>query len=428
MAKRFRPLILLVAGLTVLTACAATGDTGTAGPSASGSLIAGGGQPGYRTDVDELSPLVITSLAPDPIPVTGTDGKIHVVYELQVLNASPLPATLVKLETLQGGPGGKVLSTASAPEISARTVLLGAPNFGVVAEIPGGRAGILLEDDVYPTRADVPDRVTHRVSATFRGARTKEASLSNYYPTQATDIGGEVTTGSGTPATIGPPLAGDDWIAGNGCCTFSSHRGVMMPFGGRVNGSERYAIDYQRVDMNAKPLVDLQAGRVVTYRGDPTKNESYLAWDSPVQSVSDGTVVKVVSDAPDIAPGSLPANVAIGDATGNRVIIDIGNGVFALFAHLKQGSPTIKAGDKVTRGQVIGRLGNSGNTTEPHLHFQLTRSEAPLVGDNVPFEIESFDYVGQFKETGEFDAASAGPRTSQLPMANSVTSYPRSSQ
>ena len=426
MTRRLHSFVLVTVGLLVFGACASSSGSGSATPSPTDAANSGGVAAGYRTDTDELSPLVITALAPDPIPVTGTDGKVHVVYELQVLNASPLPATLVRLETLEGGPDGKVLSSLSAPEIAARTLLVGAPNFGVVAEIPGGRAGILLADDVYPTRADVPDRVTHRISATFRGARTKEASLSNYFPMKATDVGGAVTTSDASPVVISPPLAGDAWLAGNGCCTFSSHRGVMVPFGGRINGAERYAIDYQRVGMNANPLVDLQAGRVATFRGDPTKNESYLAWDSPIQSVADGTVVKVVSNDPDIAPGALPASVPIGDATGNRVIVDIGNGVYALFAHLKQGSPTVKVGDKVTRGQIIGRLGNSGNTTEPHLHFQLTRTAGPLVGDNVPFEIDAFNYVGVFKETGELDTAAAGPRTNQLPMADSITDYPSS--
>ena len=85
----------------------------------------------------------------------------------------------------------------------------------------------------------------------------------------------------------------------------------------------------------------------------------------------------------------------------------------------------MKVGDKVTKGQVIGRLGNSGNTSEPHLHFQLTRSAAPLVGDNLPYEFDSFNYVGVFKDTGELDTSGAGPRTNQLPLANSITDYPK---
>lgn len=423
MVSPTRVRLLLLSLVLVLAGCASSSGTGASSPSP--GLGSDGIAQGYRSDVDAFSPLVITALAPEPIPVIGTDGKAHVVYEVQVLNASPLPATITQVETLRGGPEGQVLFTSAAPQVAERTVLVGAPNFGTVAEIPGGRAAVLLEDDVYPSRADVPERVTHRISATFRGARTKEASLSNYYPLKATDVGGVVTTSSASPPVIGPPLPGDDWLATNGCCRFSAHRGVMMPFGGRVNGSERFAIDFQRVNMAAKPLVDLQAGRIVTFKGDPTKKESYLAWDSPVLSVADGTVVKVVSDATDIAPGALPPDVPLAEATGNRVIVDIGNGVYALFAHLRQGSPTVKVGDKVTKGQVIGRLGNSGNTSEPHLHFQLTRSAAPLVGDNLPYEFDSFNYVGVFKDTGELDTSGAGPRTNQLPLANSITDYPK---
>ncbi len=413
--------LVLLSVVLAIAGCSSPSGTGASTPS---QVVGSDGiAQGYRSDSDVFSPLVITALAPEPIPVTGTDGKVHVVYELQVLNASPLPATITRVETLRGGPDGQVLFTSAAPEVAARTVLVGAPKFGTVAEIPGGRAAVLLEDDVYPSRADVPERVTHRINSTFRGSRTKVSSLSNYYPLTATDVGGVVTTSSASPPVIGPPLPGDDWLATNGCCGFSAHRGVIMPFGGRINGSERFAIDYNRVNMAAKPIVDLQAGRVVTWKGDPTKNESYLAWDSPVLSVADGTVVNVVSDAPDISPGALPAEVPIGEATGNRVIVDIGDGVYALFAHLRQASATVKVGDKVTKGQVIGRLGNSGNTSEPHLHFQLTRSAAPLVGDNLPYEFDRFTYVGVFKDTGELDTSAAGPRTNQLPLANSITDY-----
>jgi hypothetical protein len=151
----------------------------------------------------------------------------------------------------------------------------------------------------------------------------------------------------------------------------------MLPLGGRINGAERYAVDYTRLDINAQPLVDQKAGTVATFHGDRTKNDSYLAWDQPILAVADGTVVQVVSDAPDIPPGALPEGVAVGDLTGNRITVDIGGGVYAQYAHLRQGSLTVKVGDHVTRGQVIGRLGNSGNTSEAHLHFQLDRAIAP---------------------------------------------------
>lgn len=56
---------------------------------------------------------------------------------------------------------------------------------------------------------------------------------------------------------------------------------------------------------------------------------------------------------------------------GNQVVIDRGDGVFALVAHLKQGSTTVRVGGRVRAGDVIGACGNSGNSTEPHVHAQL---------------------------------------------------------
>jgi Peptidase family M23 len=404
---------------------ASPGTTGVPASAASGT-IPSGIQDGYPTDVDELAPLVITTIAPDPIPVAGTDGKVHLVYELQVLNASPRPATLTSIETLAGGPAGTVLASWSGAEIAEHGLPVGASELSPTNEIPGGRALIVLMDGRYDTPADVPARLTHRLRATFGERAPSEPAFTRFFPTDVTQIGGEVRTSGEQPVAIGPPVAGDGWLAGNACCTMSSHRGAMLPFGGRINGAERYAIDYEMLDVNASPVIDVQKGFIATFHGDPSKNESYLAWDQPLLAVADGTVVKVVSDEPDITPGALPEGVPIGEAPGNRIIVDIGGGVFALFAHLRQGSPTVKVGDTVKRGQVIGHLGNSGNTSEPHLHFQLERGIAPLSGDNVPFEIDHLTVVGTLTLTGDglVRPPTAGPRTSELPLVLSVTNYP----
>ena len=147
---------------------------------------------------------MITALAPEPIPVIGTDGKAHVVYEVQVLNASPLPATITQVETLRGGPEGQVLFTSAAPQVAERTVLVGAPNFGTVAEIPGGRAAVLLG-----TTCTLPGPTYRSGSRTGSvppsGALGRRKPASNYYPLKATDVGGVVTTSSASPPVIGPP-------------------------------------------------------------------------------------------------------------------------------------------------------------------------------------------------------------------------------
>lgn len=73
------------------------------------------------------------------------------------------------------------------------------------------------------------------------------------------------------------------------------------------------------------------------------------------------------------------------------MVLDIGHGRFAFYAHLQPGSLKVKVGDRVKRGQVLGLVGNSGNSTEPHLHFHLADSKSPLGSEGLPYVLDSFD-------------------------------------
>jgi murein DD-endopeptidase MepM/ murein hydrolase activator NlpD len=198
----------------------------------------------------------------------------------------------------------------------------------------------------------------------------------------------------------------------------------VVPISGRLNGGERFAVDWFKWD----PTVDrasLAAGLLPTFHGDPTSNEDYLAYGQPLLAVADGTIVAVVSDTPDSVPHVLPTGLAINEYGGNVVTVDIGNGVYASYAHLAPGSATVKVGDEVTRGQVIGRLGNSGNSTEAHLHFQLQRTPALLSGDNVPFEIDNLTYVASLDNLlAHTPSPNAGARANQMPLFLSVVAFP----
>jgi murein DD-endopeptidase MepM/ murein hydrolase activator NlpD len=401
---------------TLLLACAALLGACSSTPTPAADSR-GGVPPGYPLDVDVVAPLVITTIGPDPIPVTGTDGKVHVAYELSVLNSGPRPATITKVETLADGPDGATVATIGQQEIVDRTLLI--PNLlpDPVTEIPAGRTAVLVLDDLYDSRDKVPADVTHRLAVTLGKAVPEyQPSVSARYPDSVTQIGGEVRTSTASPVLIGPPLEGDDWVAGNACCVVSPHRGAVMGVGGRLNASERYAIDWLRVDPTKNP--------VVTHRGDGTHNADYLAYDAPLLAVADGTVVSVVSDNAEATPQVITPDQALEQLGGNYVIIDIGGGNFAFYAHMVPGSASVKIGDKVTRGQVIGRLGNSGNTTEAHLHFHVTRAPLPLSGDNVPFEIDRFTLAGTLDGEHFVPEAKASERTNELPLAWDVIDFP----
>jgi len=258
--------------------------------------------------------------------------------------------------------------------------------------------------------------VTHRITATFGPFGPDQGELANIYPEKVVEIGGSVTTSHDKPVVIGAPVTGDGWVAGNGLAArkLNFHRGAVVPVGGRLSGTERFAVDWIRVDPSAKPLT--------AFKGDPTKNESYLSFDQPLVAVADGTVVSVVSDQPNVPPRAL-SRIPFAQLTGNRIIVDIGNGVFALYAHLKNNGVPVKVGEKVKKGQVIGRLGNSGSTFEPHLHFQLMRGPLPLSFDNVPWEIDHFTLIGSVTLDGVVSDPAAGPRTNELPLADTVNNF-----
>ena len=97
--------------------------------------------------------------------------------------------------------------------------------------------------------------------------------------------------------------------------------------------------------------------------------------------------------------------------------------MYVLYGHLKTGSITVKPGDVVQRGQQIAQAGNSGNTSESHLHFHLMDGPEPLTATNIPWELDSFTFEGMV-DPETIDRAGAGSRTNQLPLINTAITLP----
>ena len=76
------------------------------------------------------------------------------------------------------------------------------------------------------------------------------------------------------------------------------------------------------------------------------------------------------------------------------MILSLRNGHYAFYAHLQPGSIRVKPGDRVRRGQVLGLLGNSGNSDAPHLHFHISNGNSPMGSEGVPFLFDSFEVLG----------------------------------
>ncbi len=131
-----------------------------------------------------------------------------------------------------------------------------------------------------------------------------------------------------------------------------------------------------------------------THVGSASENSSYFNYGQPVIAVGAGKVVEAVDRYPDQIPND-KVPVPLEEADGNHVILKLGKRVFAGYAHLKPGSVRVHRGERVRAGRVLGKLGNSGNTTGPHLHFELMNRPSIRDADGLPFALDRFKLDGR---------------------------------
>ena len=149
------------------------------------------------------------------------------------------------------------------------------------------------------------------------------------------------------PVTIGVPFSQEWYVASGGRSTLvNSHWSLNV---------QRDAVDFMQ----------LVGGK--TYHGDKSRLENYYIYGDPLLAVADGRVTEAVDSVPDAPVGGRTWE----DMAGNHVVLDIGDGHYVLYGHMKKGSLRVQVGDVVRRGQVIGQVGDSGNSDAPHLHIQV---------------------------------------------------------
>jgi Peptidase family M23 len=147
------------------------------------------------------------------------------------------------------------------------------------------------------------------------------------------------------------PLKGRWWVAA-GHLPFEPHRrGKLL--------SAAYAYDFLQIGAECR-----------SYRDSGIENSHYYAYGTGVLAAADGVVVHVSEGYQENVPGQMVSDEDVIPAAGNHIVLQHGSAEFTLYAHL-QPAVTAKAGDQVRRGQILGRIGNSGQSTEPHLHFHF---------------------------------------------------------
>ena len=133
------------------------------------------------------------------------------------------------------------------------------------------------------------------------------------------------------------------------------------------------------------------------HRGNGRVNSEYYCFGLPIVAPAAGRIVWLSAGVHDNRPGQTNARQPI----GNGVVLDHGAGEFSVMAHFQRDSLTVKLGQVVAAGDTLGRCGNSGKSTEPHLHYHLQDGPVPLEGDGLPAFFHGYQAAGKLVEKGE---------------------------
>jgi biotin carboxyl carrier protein len=221
---------------------------------------------------------------------------------------------------------------------------------------------------------------------------------------------------SDVTTTITSPLRGKNWLAAGAPSNTSDHRRAIVVIDGTPHIAQRYAIDWVQIDEKGS-----------TYKGAARDNRNYYCYGAEALAAADATVMEVKDGIPENTPGeaSHAVEITLETVAGNHVNLDLGGGVFAMYAHFQPGSIRVKVGDKVSRGQVLGLVGNSGNSSEPHLHFQLMDRNSQLGSEGLPYKME-FQLTGHSSglEHPTIDRLPS-PRSEQgeMPLENEIVDF-----
>jgi Peptidase family M23 len=374
-----------------------------------------------------IGPLVWHVVGSGIYPVKSSDGLTHVAFAMQFTNPSSISATVRSVEVIDPSHDNKPTGTNRVlslkdEDVTGQLKLFTLPPAGdkssYSSKLAAGQSGVMFFDLTYPDSNSVPCTIAFRVHAFQPESTHQKESLMMSPPLRIS---------SQAPIVLTPPFKGNGWVDANGCCReIGPHRFVTNPMNGTLDPSEQFAIDWIKIDPQGN-----------AFRGDGKTSEQWLCYGTELLAVADGTVVEVMRDLSNEPPGVGPTNLTVPQIAGNHVILDLGEGRYAMYAHLAPHTATVHVGDHVKAGQKLGLLGNSGNSTGPHLHFQISDRPSTLDTTSLPFVFQTMiledrtslniDDIENYSIKGTplpLESKGAKPLTQVMPLSRDVIKFP----
>ena len=267
-----RPLLLTAIVLALVLGACSSSSSDTSATTVPGGQTKSGALEGV-TVPDAFTALALVPISTGTFPFLGTDQKYHVTYDLQLTNASQVPATLEKIDVVDGRDPTKVLASFSGAQLVDPTCIPGdcnrlrllpsadAPD----AAIPPQESRALLIDLTFDSLAQAPKAVLHHLYGT--GAASPPART----PSPLDYLAAPFDISAGTPRVIGPPVKGKNWVALNGCCD------IGWPHRTSAHLAQREA--RQQPALRHRLEADQRQGRVLRGRQDQERELRRLRLD-----------------------------------------------------------------------------------------------------------------------------------------------------
>lgn len=232
----------------------------------------------------------------------------------------------------------------------------------------------------------IPSHLSHRLRFSPRSRTAAESIIEVPYD--------DVVVSTDTPLEIASPVdEGPWWTINVASARVDGHRQGVAYYKGELHLPQRYAVDFVKLGPEGRAAAN-----------DGKENKDWFCYGEAVYAVADATVI-VVRD-------STIENVPFGprlSSAGNCVWLDLGNGRYAFYGHLQPNSLRVARGDHIRKGQVLGLIGNSGNSDLPHLHFSIHGAPVAMLSESIPFVIQELELVGARRGLGMTDPWTPNP-------------------
>jgi murein DD-endopeptidase MepM/ murein hydrolase activator NlpD len=341
-----------------------------------------------------------------PIPFAASDGHTYLVYEAAITNLDSRgrSLTLTRVDVTDASNSSKPLAAFTGEDLKGMLLRPGlsdkASDPSVIADGMQARVWMWVSSP-----SPVPEALQHRFTFKVEGIEKE-----HFLDTAATKVD------TRKPPVLGPAWRGGDWGAANGPSNTSSHRQSIVTIDGHPCIGQRFAIDWVKFNDQGK-----------LFSGDGKKNEDYFGFGEDLLAVADAVVAATHDGIPENEPGSVRAvPIDLETVAGNYVVLDLGQGLYAGYAHLQPGSLRVKKGDRVRKGDVLGKLGNTGNSDAPHLHFEVMDAPNLIIAEGYPYLEEQFTVVGTTKDPYDTYQPDPHPTTHrrEMPTENQVVRFP----